>query len=72
MIEAVMLIVVLISFSMVIIRSIRETGVASKMVTEPWKKVAGMAEFGVWAEANDANRKKHPNTYDRFYTPERN
>lgn len=72
MIEAILLVVLIISFTMVIIRSLKETDLVAKMITAPWAKVAGMAEFGTWDPATDANRKKHPNSYGRLFTPDSN
>lgn len=69
MIEAIMLIVVLIGVTMAIIRGLKETEVLSRMITSPWQKVAGMAEFGSWNPATDSNRKQHPNSYNRLFTP---
>jgi hypothetical protein len=70
MIEAILLIVVMLSVMTVLIRGMKETQLANKMVNEPWAKISGLAEFGVWTDATDQNRKKHPNSYARLYTPD--
>ncbi|MBX2987978.1 MAG: hypothetical protein KF802_08770 [Bdellovibrionaceae bacterium] len=67
-IEGILLMVVMLGVFIVTTRLIRENEVATRMVTGPWSKVAGMTENGVWSEANNATRRKHPNNFERFFT----
>ena len=68
-IEAILLMVVLLGISMQIARYVKDNQLVSGMVTGPWAKVAGMAEFGVWHAPNAEGQKMHPNNFNRLYTP---
>lgn len=66
-IETVLLMIVTVGFFIWGTNQLRESKFLGKMIQEPWRKVAGMIESGVWQEA-DAARAKHPNTIDRSLT----
>lgn len=72
MIESMLLLIMVGAVFTVFLGKLKETKAIQELVTGPWHKVAGMAEFGSWNVDNDANRKKHPNNYDRFFTPKSN
>jgi len=63
-IEAVLLMVVSISFLLLGLRMLKENNAMSNLVQGPWQKVAGMIESGSWRPADEA-AKKHPNQIDR-------
>ncbi|MBO9667302.1 MAG: hypothetical protein J7501_10880 [Bdellovibrio sp.] len=63
-IEAVLLMVVMLSIFIASINALKDSKYLSKLVSGPWVTVAGMIESGVWEPA-DAARKKHPNQFDR-------
>lgn len=69
-IEAILLMVVLVGLMTLVTTQVRESGLIAQMVTGPWDKIAGMTEFGVWSEPTDGNRRLHPNTHNRVFTPE--
>lgn len=68
-IEAILLMSITVAVFVVLTKLIRDQKIATKMVTGPWSKIAGMTEFGVWAQPDAASKKKHPNSYNRFFTP---
>lgn len=70
LIEGILLLTVMVMILITLSRAIRDSDLITGLVTKPWAKVAGMMETGTWNEPDDANRKKHPNTFDRFYTPQ--
>lgn len=69
MIEAILLMSLLVFGFVALTRSLRESNIIPNIVTESWDKVAGMSEVGVWEAPTSAAKKKHPNTFNRFYTP---
>ncbi len=69
LIEAMLLIIVFVSIGLSFIRFVKDNKIVTGMITEPWERVAGMTEFGMWSKPTREGRKKHPNTYERFYTP---
>lgn len=46
---------------------LRQKKYLAKLVGEPWQKVAGMIESGVW-EGEKTARQKHPNSRNRSLT----
>lgn len=69
LIEGLLLLIILMGVFVMFSQWVQETKQMSKLISGPWDKLAGMTENGVWEEP-EASRKKHPNTYRRFYTPE--
>lgn len=69
LIEGILLLTVMVMVAVSLSRLIKDNELISGLVTKPWGKVAGMAETGTWSEPDDANRKKHPNNFNRFFTP---
>lgn len=69
LIEGILLMTVMIMVVVLLTRLIKDSELATGLITKPWSKVAGMMETGTWNEIDDTARKKHPNTYDRFFTP---
>lgn len=69
LIEGLLLLVVMVFVMTALSRALKDSDLIPGLVTKPWAKVAGMAETGTWSEPDDANRKKHPNNYSRFFTP---
>lgn len=69
MIEAILLMVLLVGLLTVITRYLRDNNTIPNLVSEPWGQIAGMTEFGNWEPPNNSNKKKHPNTFNRFFTP---
>lgn len=63
-IEAVLLMVVSVGLLSFALKSLRDNDTMSKLVSEPWQKVAGMIESGNWNTA-DVAAKKHPNQINR-------
>lgn len=59
-IESILLMVVGISVLLFMTKTIREGEWMKKLVSEPWGKLAGMIESGVWETPKDAQL-KHPN-----------
>jgi hypothetical protein len=70
-IEYVLLLTVTIAVFAAVTQQLKTNLTLSKLVSDPWEKVAGMAESGSWNPPADA-RTKHPNNFDRFYTPKEN
>lgn len=68
LIETMLLTVVLIGVFFAISQSLKESRVVQKIVSEPWDKVSGLAESGVYSDPQRGG--KHPNSYERFMTPE--
>lgn len=63
-IEAVLLMVVSVSFLLFGLRYLKENKTMGTLVSGPWEKTAGMIESGVWKPAPEA-AKKHPNQIER-------
>ncbi|WP_253696544.1 hypothetical protein ACLWBD_00610 [Bdellovibrio sp. HCB117] len=66
-IEAVLLMVVGVSFFIWGTNQLREQKILAKLIGGPWEKVSGMIESGVW-ETPDKARANHPNQIDRSLT----
>lgn len=63
-IEAVLLMIVLMSLTILVSRQFREKHLLADIVEGPWAYVQGMAECGVWAPPKQACT-LHPNLIDR-------
>lgn len=68
-IEAILLMTLLVGVVTVLTTQIKERGILNEMISGPWAKISGMAEFGVWAEPDARTKKLHPNTFTRIMTP---
>lgn len=66
-VEAVLLLVVAMGIIMASTKLLRDNNFLAKIVNEPWMLVSGMAESGVWLDAQQA-RNKHPNNFKRVRT----
>lgn len=67
-IEAILIVVLLLSLSLFASREIRNRNLISKLIAEPWSQIAGMMETGNWSApqpAMDSNRHPHVNTMTR-------
>lgn len=67
-IEGLLLMIVIVSIFLVLMRNLQESNLIPGLVTGPWDKIAGMTESGNWNPQSEAQR-KHPNNFDRFFTP---
>lgn len=63
-IEAVLLMVVSVSFLLFALKYLKENKAMGNLVGGPWEKVSGMIESGSWKPADEA-AKKHPNQLER-------
>ena len=63
MIEAVLLLALTVSLSMVITRYLQENQFAQKLIAQPWSTLSGMVECGVWSGCGTG---KHPNARNRY------
>ena len=61
-VEAVLLLTITISLSMMISKSLQEHKFAQKLVAQPWSTLSGMIECGVWS---GCGKGKHPNAINR-------
>lgn len=68
-IEALLLMCITVAIFVALTKSLKDAKIATKLVTGPWSKIAGMTEMGVWQEPDGQSRKKHPNSFNRFFTP---
>lgn len=67
-IEAVLIVVLLLSLSIFASRYIRDQNLMGKIISEPWSQIAGMMATGNWQAAQsalDENRHPHVNTMTR-------
>ena len=64
LIENVLMMIVTIGFLIFATKSLREGKYLAKLISEPWLKVSGMIEAGVW-EAPKTAQSKHPNQINR-------
>lgn len=53
-IEAVLIVIVLISLSLFVSREIKNRNLVGKLVSGPWKKISGMMSTGNWKDPNEA------------------
>lgn len=67
-IEAVLLMIIGVSILTASTRMIREGKWLNNLVAEPWGKISGMIESGVWQDSSSA-RSMHPNRIARHRTP---
>lgn len=66
--EAILIIVLLLSLSIFASRYIRDQNLMGKMISEPWQQIAGMMATGNWRPAQsalDENLHPHVNTMTR-------
>ena len=63
-IEAVLILVVLLGVSALVAREFRSNEFFVNLVSGPWKKLDGMIQNGVWAEAKNSYG-MHPNHMER-------
>ena len=62
MVEAVLLMAITVSLSLVVTKYLQESQFAQKLVAKPWSTLSGMIECGVWTGcAIDG----HPNSHKR-------
>lgn len=62
-IEAVLIVVLLLSLSLFVTKYMRDNQVVSKMVAGPWKRLSGMMATGNWAPEDQAfGQVMHPHT----------
>ncbi len=64
LIEAVLLMIVMASLTILLTSKLREMDYVKKLVAGPWPYLAGVIENGVWM-ASDQSRSLHPNHKDR-------
>ena len=69
LIENLLMCVILVGIFVFFTNYAKENKLVSNLISGPWGKLAGMTESGVWAEPDEA-KKKHPNSFQRFYTPD--
>ncbi len=62
-VEAVLLLAVTISCSLLLTRYLQENQFAQKLVAKPWGTLSGMIECGVWTGCGSG---KHPNSRNRY------
>jgi high-affinity Fe2+/Pb2+ permease len=63
-IETVLMMIITIGFFMYGTKQLREGKFLAKLISEPWQRVAGMIESGVWDTPEKA-RLRHPNQINR-------
>ena len=63
--EAILLMVVFMGITTLLTGYLRDHRVAAKLVSEPWAKLSGMIECGVWQPCA-GGKGLHPGTTDRF------
>lgn len=68
-IEAVLILVIMVSFFTVLHRQVSSTKMLSKIVSGPWSFMQGMIENGVWMPG-DTGKTAHPNVFNRRASPE--
>jgi hypothetical protein len=61
-VEAVLLLALTVSVSLLITRYLKESQYAQKLVAKPWSTLSGMIECGVWTGCGIDN---HPNSHKR-------
>lgn len=66
-IEAILIIVVLLSIALLVSREIRSNDIVSNLVSKPWKSLSGMIQNGSWGPVNSTNS-AHPNLHKRHYS----
>lgn len=66
--EAVLLMVIGVTFVTVASAGLKKQNVLGLLVAEPWGVVQGMIQNGIWAPA-DAGLSDHPNTFGRRASP---
>jgi hypothetical protein len=64
LIENVLMMLVTIGFLIFATKELREGKYLAKLISDPWQKVAGMIESGVWEPPKTAQT-KHPNQINR-------
>ncbi|MNL29155.1 hypothetical protein D3C87_1508300 [compost metagenome] len=64
LIENVLMMIVTIGFLLWATKYLREEKYLAKLISEPWQRIAGMIESGVW-EPPKAAQAKHPNQLNR-------
>ena len=69
-VEAVLLLALLVSISMLVTKELQDRKFAQKLFGEPWNRLSGMVECGVWSGCAKAD--KHPASERRrlTYKPE--
>ena len=67
--EAVLLLVIGMTFVTVASEQIKSRNLLSTMVSEPWAYIQGMTQNGVWQSAS-AGTSLHPNVFGRRASPE--
>lgn len=68
-VEAVLIMMIMVSFFTLARREIASRNLLQQLVTGPWSYIQGMAENGVWAQP-EAGKKIHPNVFGRRASPE--
>jgi hypothetical protein len=66
--EAVLLLVIMVSMFTVVHRQISSRNLLSTIVRGPWEYVGGMISNGVWKAGN--TKEMHPNVFKRRASPE--
>lgn len=59
-IEAVLLMVVMVSVFMASVNFLKDKKFVAKLVSSPWIKISGMIEAGVWEDDKVSRKKHHP------------
>jgi len=68
-IEAILILMLMVSIFTLTQRKIKESGYFRQIVSGPWAHIAGMIENGVWKPV-DEGKKTHPNVFGRRASPE--
>ena len=62
MVEAVLLLALTVSFSVMVTKYLQDSQFAQKLVAKPWSTLSGMIECGVWTGCGIDS---HPNSHKR-------